>query len=111
LIPLFYPLLALILMGIGAVFGAIPVMSNNDNINAKPYQAIMLIFMAISIAVAVITTNQMDDERKQMENITKKQIESMSCTQLHDALLHNTINGTEHIQRATERYVAGCETK
>ena len=50
---------------------------------------------------------QEDDNQKTISN----QIEAMSCNQLHDALLHNTINRTSHIQRATERYVAGCETK
>ena len=39
----------------------------------------------------------------------QKQVEAMTCEQLHDGMLHNTIQWSDDVQRASERYVSGCE--
>lgn len=60
--------------------------------------------------MAVDIYQEYNTEQK-LEQMISEKIENMSCVELHDALLHNKINGTNHVQRATERYVAGCESK
>lgn len=71
-----------------------------------------LVLAGIGISLLLINGLQVGIREQNDEKVAQSQIESMSCSQLHDALLHNTINGTSSdVQRATERYVAGCESK
>ncbi len=99
-----------ILLGLGIIFGGF-LITTTKGFDNKSYIILGACVSTIGlIFVGLYGISEMQSVEKN-EAIIAKQVESMSCTQLHDALLHNAINGTSHIQRATERYVAGCETK
>lgn len=66
----------------------------------------------VIIILQVYAFDPIDKKIKELDAEDKaesKAVEIMTCQQLHDGLLHDTIKWSENIQRATERYVAGCE--
>lgn len=79
--------------------------------------AIILLCLGSVISVVVIGLHiflvdpVQQQIKKLQENFTaeQKHVELMSCQELKNGLLHNTIQWSSNIQRASERYIGGCE--